>query len=116
MGLINGLMSTYWLWCRRDGLTPDNLEAVEAFVPLEHGEQCLWGEAAVIEFCGHQFNARRLSGLCGVRGKVSKLCALNLSAENWSGVPSVWKKPPDVSSHKVANDGMVRAVIARSLF
>lgn len=54
--LIYGLVSTLWLWCKRDGLRFDGIEAVEGFLPLRFHDRALWGEAAVPQLLAHYWH------------------------------------------------------------
>jgi hypothetical protein len=53
VALLNGLLSTYWLWCRREGLEPAGLAQVEQFLPLDPGRRSLWGEGVLPQLLAH---------------------------------------------------------------
>ena len=73
--LLNGLLSTYWLWCRRDRLEPANLATVERILPREWAPHGLWGEAVVPQFLAHYWYMSRRDGGFGPEVDLARLLA-----------------------------------------
>jgi hypothetical protein len=61
VALLNGLLSTYWLWCRRENLKPAVLAQVEQFLPLAPASRSLWGEGVLPQLLAHYWCTSRRS-------------------------------------------------------
>jgi hypothetical protein len=104
VALLNGLLSTYWLWCMRESLKPANLGEVERFIPMELGRKCLWGEAVLPQLLAHYWCiSRRHAGRKSERILSGLLAAILRSqlGESEASLASPYYTIADVVRHKL---------------
>jgi hypothetical protein len=100
--LVHGLLSCYWLWCERDGLSPPSLPAVERFLPLDLQDGGLWGEGAIPQLLAHcWFVARKLGVPLGVSLLAGLLRAVldRQTGDSMRPLPSPYYSIEDVVRH-----------------
>jgi hypothetical protein len=105
-GLLNGIASTYWLWCRRDNLAPANLPSVETFLPREFSTRALWGEAALPQLLAHYWYISRRDASFGPERQLARLLATiircQLGQEEAEFLASPYYSIGDVVRHRHA--------------
>lgn len=106
--LMVGLLSTLWLWCRRDGEWPTEgaQERVESFIDMARKEMELWGEGAIPQFLAYCWYARATNASLEPDGVLVQLLRVTTTiqkqGDKQATLPGPYYSFEDVRRHQLA--------------